>query len=141
MDLKSLFRPLFQSEFDELNQLNSAYYNDYITTRQRLEQCRSNDKKLKWFTSHRELRQWLFNNPVSERQYVSTSYDCDDFATALKLAAEADGYRIDIQWDLTGRFDPTGRRQPHALNSTKIGNYVYFIEPQTDAIVYEGVAD
>lgn len=141
MDLKSVFSFLYQ---DELQELESC--------KEEIEELKKiiklNDpnpevilKELKWFSSKSELRQWLFNNAISERQYKTTTYDCDDYATDLKLAAEEDGYRMDIQWDLSGRFDPTGKGQPHALNSTRIGNTVYIIEPQTDAIVYEGRID
>jgi hypothetical protein len=144
--LKNILKSLFKEELDEAYAQADFYKRENAILLAKITDLEKQrpvtiSKSLKWFSNHKELRQWLFNNPISERQYKTTTYDCDDYATDLKLAAEEDGYRMDIQWDLSGRFDPTGKGQPHALNSTRIGNTVYIIEPQKDSIVYEGRID
>lgn len=142
--LRDLFEPLFRDELDEAYSQVDFYRKRCSALEEELSSLEEPEpitvtKSLEWFESKSELRQWLFDNPISERHYQTTSYDCDDFATDLKIAAEQAGYRIDIQWDLSGQFSANG--EPHALNSTRIGNTVYIIEPQNDTIVFEGRID
>ncbi|UCC90750.1 MAG: hypothetical protein JSW24_00865 [Dehalococcoidia bacterium] len=81
------------------------------------------------FGSLRELTDWLRDDPTSERHY-SSSYDCDDFAMDLTLAAIRDGYWIGLYSE-----------EDHVMNFTVIGNNVYSIEPQTDHVELWGFVD
>ena len=65
------------------------------------------------------------------------TYDCEDYALALRDDAYSKGFHMNIQavWDY--RRPDTGEliteyNEGHAVNSTIIGNEMYFIEPQTD---------
>lgn len=81
------------------------------------------------FGSLRELEDWLRDDPTSGRHY-SSSYDCDDFAIDLTLAAIRDGYWIGLYSE-----------DDHVMNFTIIGNNVYSIEPQTDQVELWGFVD
>lgn len=82
------------------------------------------------FTSVEELKAWLASNDINEREYIPDTYDCDDFAQDLMKAALEDGYLVSTElWSI------------HMLNSTIIGNDIYTIEPQTDAVQFVGELD
>jgi len=97
---------------------------------------------LREFATLVELEEWLEVDTTNALHFVisstlgliaDTDYDdCDDYALALQLAAEHDGYRLSVQIDVV---------KQHALNSAFIGNSVYFIEPQTDEIWLEAYRD
>lgn len=57
-------------------------------------------------------------------------YDCDDFARALRDDAHAKGFHMNFQIV-----------ENHALNSTIIGNEIYFIEPSTHEYWVAAVVD
>lgn len=101
--------------------------------------------KLRYFESTDELEGFLEESDVDHHMYVNitvgqdwSTYDCDDYAIALRNAALSKGFHMNIQavWNYrrpdTGELITTGGNEGHALNSTIIGNEVYFIEPQTD---------
>ena len=77
-----------------------------------------------------ELRKWLENDPISEREYIKNIYDCDDFAIDLAKAGIADNYWIGILIDGN-----------HAMNFMFIKNHIWLIEPQTDEISSLGFQD
>ena len=77
------------------------------------------------------LREFLLENPVSERPYIKEKHDCDDFAYIL-------------QGDIT-RWDPDlafgiihGRTQSGASHAWNVcigtDEQIWFIEPQTDGV-------
>jgi hypothetical protein len=87
------------------------------------------------FESLAELRAWLAEDDSDSTLYIFGSgclgcYDCDDYATALVYNALCDGYAISTQ--IEGK---------HMLNSTIIGNDIYYIEPQTDEVWFWGHRD
>lgn len=87
------------------------------------------------FESLAELEAWLAQDETDTTLYIYGSgcileYDCDDYAVALSRNALADGYSVSLQ--IEGN---------HMLNSTIIGNNVYFIEPQTDEVWLWGYRD
>jgi len=88
------------------------------------------DTKLKEFGSVEELEQWLADDPTSENEYVKTTYDCEDFAIDLSLAALADGYWIGLC------LMPN-----HMSNFTIIDGCVYRIEAESDRVEYRGTLD
>ena len=104
----------------------------------------SENGKLRSFESTDELKAFLEESDIDQHIYItawqgSRNYDCEDYAIALRDAALSRGFHINIQalWRYrrpdTGELITTGGSDGHALNSTIIGNELYFIEPQTDA--------
>jgi outer membrane murein-binding lipoprotein Lpp len=82
------------------------------------------------FTSVEELKAWLASNDINAREYIPDTYDCDDFARDLMIAALEDGYLVSTElWSC------------HMLNSTIIGNDIYTIEPMTDGVQFVGELD
>ena len=85
---------------------------------------------LRQFTSVEELEAWLTGNDIDKREYIEFTYDCDDFAQDLMIAALEDGYLVSTElWSC------------HMLNSTIIGNDIYTIEPMTDGVQFVGELD
>ncbi len=87
------------------------------------------------FESLDGLKAWLAEDDSNTTLYIFGSgcmvnYDCDDYATALVYNALRDGYAVSLQ--IEGN---------HMLNSTVIGNEIYFIEPQTDEVWLWGYRD
>jgi len=87
------------------------------------------------FESLDELNAWLAKDDTDSTIYIFGSgclanYDCDDYATALVQNALLDGYSVSAQ--IEGN---------HMLNSTIIGNKIYFIEPQNDKVWFWGYRD
>jgi septal ring factor EnvC (AmiA/AmiB activator) len=84
------------------------------------------------FDSLAELLAWLDEDETDSYTYIPDTFDCDDFALTLYEHAREDGYIIHFQvYDLNGDGNPD-----HALNVAIIGNNVYRIEPQTDAVQF-----
>ena len=89
----------------------------------------------KEFESVSELKAWLAEDDTDSTLYIFgagclLSYDCDDYAVALVYNALSDGYSVSLQ--IEGN---------HMLNSTVIGNNIYFVEPQTDEVWLWGHRD
>ena len=87
------------------------------------------------FESLDELNAWLDKDDTDSTIYIFgsgclTSYDCDDYAAALVQNALLDGYSVSTQ--IEGN---------HMINSTIIGNKIYFIEPQNDKVWFWGYRD
>jgi hypothetical protein len=87
------------------------------------------------FESVDELKAWLAQDDTDSTLYIFGSgcvstYDCDDYATALVYNALCDGYLVSTQID-----------DNHMLNSTIIGNNIYYIEPQNDNVWLWGHRD
>ena len=87
------------------------------------------------FESLAELNAWLAEDDSDTTLYIFGSgclseYDCDDYAAALVYNALSDGYAVSTQ--IVGN---------HMLNSTIIGNDIYYIEPQTDEVWLWGHRD
>jgi len=86
------------------------------------------DSTYKPWESRAELKDWLADNDVSEREF-SEDYDCDDFAMALFLDALADNRLVPM------------REDKHRFNFADVGNVIYAIEPQTDKTEKDGRVD
>jgi hypothetical protein len=89
----------------------------------------------KGFSSVDELKAWLAQDDTDSTIYIFgtgclSKYDCDDYAVALERNALLDGYLVSLQIE-----------NNHVLNSTIIGNEIYFIEPQTDEVWFWGYRD
>jgi hypothetical protein len=85
------------------------------------------------FPSLKALKDWLAQDDTDSHEYIEGEFDCDDFALMLQQHAFEDGYKIDMQY--------SDNDDLHAMNSTIIGNYFYFIEPQSDRVTRVGRVD
>ena len=107
--------------------------------------------RLRNFSDLGELEQWL----VAVAATTTTVYfqtpeapvDCDDYALAWQSRALADGYILSFAVisrseysAVFGRELPPGRGL-HAINLAVIGNYAYYIEPQTGEIALAAQLD
>lgn len=149
MFFKDLFKPLFETELNQLESCKTELMecqDDYCELFERYtalaKSYNENIGKEKIvevpviprdFNSFEELRLWLKDNSVSEKEYIPTTFDCEDFAALTQKQAFQDGYIINMELDWEGVYHGDGK--PHMLCSTKIGNYFYIIEPQTDRII------
>ena len=104
---------------------------------------------LRNFESLDELKQWLAISGDSTTIFMSVDgkVDCDDYALALQQRALADGYMISFQIIHAADYNQvfTGIKVPpdvlHAVDLAVIGNDVYYIEPQTNEIVFAANLD
>ena len=78
----------------------------------------------KW-QSATELRAWLKQDLIDEREYQVDVYDCENFAMDLAMAAAQDGYYIGLRAIIMNG-------QWHMDNFAVVGNHVYKINPQND---------
>lgn len=90
--------------------------------------------ELKQFESEEELTEWLHNDKTDELPYIRNLFECENFARTLMKHALEDGHYISFQVLKNYRRPDTKEfiEGPHAINSTIIGNYIYFVDPQTD---------
>jgi len=103
---------------------------------------------LRYFKDTDELEKFLEESDADHHAYIKatkdgiidlslSTYDCEDYAIALRNHAHAKGFHMSIQTVWHYRRPDSGELvtryyEGHALNSTIIGNEMYFIEPSTD---------
>ena len=90
--------------------------------------------ELKQFDSEEELIEWLNTDKTDELPYIRDMFECENFARTLMNHTLKDGHHMSFQV-LKNYTRPDNKEfieGPHAINSTIIGNYIYFIDPQTD---------
>jgi len=81
-----------------------------------------------------ELRAWLKQDLTDERVYIIDTYDCENFAMDLAMAAAQDGYYIGLRaLIMNGQW--------HMDNFAVVGNHVYKINPANDYCVRWEVLD
>lgn len=77
------------------------------------------------------LREFLLENPVSDRKYVKERHDCDDFAYLLQ--GDITWWDSDLAFGIIHGRDADGNS--HAWNvAIGIDRKIYFIEPQDDNV-------
>ena len=99
----------------------------YVTQTEYIEVTR----ELKPFKSWHELQVWLANNYVRD----ATADRCVDTALELCQRAWRDGYQMSTE--LWG----DGNGEGHMINSTVIGDNIYFIEPSSNSSWLGGVKE
>ena len=101
--------------------------------------------ELRNFTDLEELKHWMESrkNVTTVRfQSADTIVDCDDYALELQQNALSDGYVMSFQIIEPDKYNSLfeNSQMPqntlHAINLILIGNGAYYIEPQTDEIVF-----
>jgi hypothetical protein len=145
----------YYSPLDEVSRLAKMSNEQLVLSNQKVAQANASIEELKqelddaekfgaywWerahpkeFASLSELKAWLDKDDTDTAFYIFGTgcleyYDCDDYATALVYNALADGYSVSLQIEGS-----------HMLNSTIIGNDIYFIEPQNDQVWLWGHRD
>ncbi len=100
--------------------------------------------ELREFVSLQKLVDWLeqddtdstlyFTGTVDFSASLGSNYDCDDFAYRLQKSTLAEGYLMSTEIIVK-------KGKQHMINSTSIGNNIYFIEPQTDEVWFETYRD
>ncbi|MFC1969784.1 hypothetical protein ACFLVV_01025 [Chloroflexota bacterium] len=88
-------------------------------------------RELRNFASIEELELFLAEDNTNEHEYISSEFDCDDFALTLQHNALEKGYIMNCQTLFTA----------HVLNMVIIDNEIYYVEPMTDEIVFLTHAD
>jgi len=95
--------------------------------------------QFRYFDSERELAEFLEQDDTdSVIRFVSEadfSYDCDDYARALRRRALEQGFLMSLQLVTDGEIfgvKVSDFARPHMGNLTMIGNDIYYIEPSTD---------
>lgn len=107
--------------------------------------------ELRNFNDLEELKQWLVAMDTDRTtvylQLPGAAVDCDDYALDLQHKALADGYIV--SFEIIGRSEYNAlfeielppSQSLHAINLAIIGNDAYYIEPQTDEIVFAARLD
>jgi len=97
-----------------------------------------------------ELKQWLSNVKLIDIHFTVVNqagnsvqkFDCDDYARRLQDKALQEGYIISFEVIRHVEYNSLFKEKKlpigaiHAINSVIIGNDVYYIEPQTQEIVF-----
>ena len=126
------------------------YVEKPVTEFKYVEQVRMVPVELCNFTDLEELKQWLEGkkNVTTVRfQSTDTIVDCDDYALEMQHKALADGYLISLEIIDTSEYNGLFKNSElplnslHAINLVIIGNNAYYIEPQTDEVVFAAYLD
>jgi hypothetical protein len=92
--------------------------------------------ELKQFESVNELSEWLRIDQTDELPYIKDLFECESFAQTLMTNTLNNGHYMSFQV-LKNYTRPDTKEfiaGPHAINNTIIGNYIYFIDPQSDEL-------
>lgn len=96
------------------------------------------DKELVHFSSLYELKLWLALDHTDEVEYVSDSYDCDDYAFNLQKNARNAGYLLDItlvdSCDIVAYSKGYTKWHVTILAIIPLENEIYIVDPQTDGV-------
>ena len=87
-----------------------------------------------------ELQRFLASDTTDQYTWTYETFDCDDFALRLRLNALARDKYLSVVWIGPGDYyrffeqalDP--KYEGHFMNAAIVGNWIYYIEPQSDQI-------
>jgi len=142
------FQPAVECRLVETHTVQ--YVEKPVTEVKYVERVKRIPLELRNFSDLGELKQWLEDrkNVTTVRfQSPDTIVDCDDYALELQNKALADGYIVSFEIIGESEYNelfitPLPPSQSlHAINLTIIGNNAYYIEPQTDEIVFAAQLD
>ena len=126
------------------------YVDRPVHTVEYIERVKKVPIELRNFSDLEELKQWLGDkkNVTTVRfQSPDTIVDCDDYALDLQHKALADGYIMSFEVIGESEYNALFKtplppsQSLHAINLAIIGNNVYYIEPQTDEVVFAAHLD
>jgi len=121
-----------------------------VTVVEYIERVKRIPIELRNFSDLGELKQWLEDrkNVTTVRfQSPDTIVDCDDYALELQNKALADGHIVSFEIIGESEYNelfttPLPPSQSlHAINLVIIDNGAYYIEPQTDEVVFAAHLD
>jgi hypothetical protein len=92
-----------------------------------------NKYKLIDFSSIEELKAFLREDHIDEKEWIEGKYVCINFANDLKIHAAEKGYNISVVF---ANYEIDRERYGHSFNAALIKNKLIFIEPQNDNIYY-----
>ncbi len=126
------------------------YIDRPVTEVKYIERIENVPVELRNFSDLNGLKQWLEDKSNATRVYFQspdTTVDCDDYALELQYEALADGYIMSFQVIGESEYNAlfTNPLPPsqslHAVNLVIIDNSVYYIEPQTEEVVFVAYLD
>ena len=142
------FKPAVETQLVETHTVQ--YIDRPVTEVRYVERIKSVPVELRNFSDLEELKQWLEDrkNVTTVRfQSPDTIVDCDDYALELQYKALADGYLISLEIIGPSEYNEIFKNSElppntlHAINLVIIGNDAYYIEPQTDEVVFVAQLD
>ena len=80
-----------------------------------------------YLPTKKEVKEVLKKDKINLRKFIDEIWDCDDFAYYVWVEAHKVGFLMSVETDYQ-------KGELHALNSTIIGNNVYYIESQNGMI-------
>ena len=147
-NLDTSFKPTVETQLVETHTVQ--YIDRPVTEVKYVERVKRVPIELRNFSDLEELKQWLEDrkNVTTVRfQSTDTIVDCDDYALELQHKALADGYLISLEIIGPSEYNGIFKNSElppntlHAINLVIIGNDAYYIEPQTDEVVFAAQLD
>ena len=137
-------------EYQPVERTVIQYVDKPVSTVEYIERVEKVPLELHNFSNLEELKQWLEdreNTTTVRFQSPDTVVDCDDYALEMQHKALADGYIMSFEVIAGSEYNvlfttPLPPSQSlHAINLAIIDNDVYYIEPQTDEVVFVAQLD
>ena len=147
-NLDTNFKPTVETQLVETHTVQ--YVDRPVTVVEYIERIKKVPVELRDFNDLEELKQWLENNKnVTTVRFQSPNgtVDCDDYALEMQQKALADGYLISLEIIGPSEYNGIFKNSElppntlHAINLVIIGNDAYYIEPQTDEVVFVAQLD
>lgn len=145
--LNTGFQPTVECQLVETHTVQ--YIDNPATEVKYIERTARVPVELRNFSDFEELKQWLKEVNTSNILYFEgpdAQADCDDFASRLQQKALEDGYFLSLQIIKSKEYNTLfNSRLPtnalHAINLAVVENNAYYIEPQTNEIVFAAHLD
>jgi len=147
-NLNTSFKPTVETQLVETHTVQ--YVDRPVTEIKYVERIKRIPIELRNFSDLEELKQWLEDrkNVTTVRfQSPNGTVDCDDYALEMQQKALADGYIMSFEiigeseYNVLFKTPLPPSQSLHAINLVIIGNDAYYIEPQTDEIVFAAQLD
>ncbi len=146
-NLNTSFKPTVETQ--PVETLTVQHADRPVTEVKYVERTKRAPAELRNFNNLEELKQWLENNKnVTTVRFQSPNgtVDCDDYALEMQQKALADGYIMSFEIIGESEYNvlfktPLPPNTLHAINLVIIGNDAYYIEPQTDEVVFAAQLD
>ena len=147
-NLDTSFKPTVETQLVETHTVQ--YVDRPVTVVEYIERIKKVPVELRDFNDLEELKQWLENNKnvtAVRFQSPNVTLDCDDYALEMQQEALADGYIMSFEiigeseYNVLFKTPLPPSQSLHAINLVIIGNDAYYIEPQTDEVVFVAQLD
>ncbi len=147
-NLDTSFKPTVETQLVETHTVQ--YVEIPVTVTEYVEQIKKVPIELRNFSDLEELKKWLEdrkNITTIRFQSPDAIVDCDDYALELQHKALADGYIMSFEiigeseYNVLFKTGLPPTQSLHAINLAIIDNGAYYIEPQTDEVVFVAQLD